>query len=386
MELETLLRNSGNEVAVFAMQHPLNHPTQWQRYFPTEVAFSPRHPIMFLKAMSRGIYSFEVSKKFKKLLNDFKPDVVHLNNIHTQISPIIAEIASRRGIQVVWTLHDYKLVCPRYDLTRNGSPCELCLAGKKESCIKYSCIKRSRFASVIAYIEARVWNRNRIEAAVDTFICPSKFIREKMLEGGFSEQKLHYLRNFINSEKVEGCRPKKLEHYCYVGRLSEEKGIATLLEAASKEDYPLIVVGTGPLEQELRNKYSKQHWIKFLGHQDWPVVKEIISTARFMVVSSEWYENCPLSILEALALGTPVIGSDIGGIPELIAGKDGCELFTPGNVESLVIAIRNAIKRNSQPAAEIAKSEGYLQEILDIYKGGKFTMQSSHSNGNGHNR
>jgi glycosyltransferase involved in cell wall biosynthesis len=297
-----------------------------------------------------------VARKFKALLDEFRPDVLHLNNIHTQLSPLIAEIAHQRGIRVVWTLHDYKLLCPRYDCIRDGKPCELCFSGDKSNVLKYACMKGSKLASLIAWLEARKWNRARLEACVDAYICPSHFMKAKMEQGGFDSAKLHALHNFIDPKKVEGPLPEKKDHYCYVGRLTEEKGIRTLLKVAAEFPYPLKVMGTGPLEQELREQYKNCPQIEFLGHQPWAVIREVLGSARCMVLPSEWYENCPLSALEAQALGTAVIGADIGGIPELLENLND-STFQSGNSEMLSKAISCAYKQAIPQHMKLLKTD-----------------------------
>lgn len=364
--LQSLLQEAGHETAIFAMDYPDNLKTKWSRFFPSEVAFSPKKPVQFLKALVRPIYSFEVARKFKALLDEFRPDVLHLNNIHTQLSPLIAEIAKKRGIRVVWTLHDYKLLCPRYDCLRNGKPCELCFTGDKSHVLKYSCLKGSKFASFIAWLEARNWNRKRLEACVDAFICPSHFMKEKMEQGGFDPVKLHVLRNFIDPKKVEGPLTEKKNHYCYVGRLSEEKGIRTLLKVAAELPYTLKVVGTGPLEYKLREQYKDVPQIEFMGHQGWTVIRDVLGSAQCMVLPSEWYENCPLNILESLALGTTVIGSNIGGIPELLTNTSVGSLFPPHELECLKQLINqrmsDSIKSTKIPFA-VNECHTYIERL-----------------------
>lgn len=369
IDLERLLREAGHETAVFAMQHPQNLDTPWSRYFPSEVAFTLKKPVQFLKALARPLYSLEVASKFNALLDEFRPDVLHLNNIHTQLSPIIAEIAHQRGIRVVWTLHDYKLLCPRYDCIRDGNPCELCFAGDKSNVLNHSCMKGSKFASMIAWLEARKWNRARLEACVDAYICPSHFMKAKMEQGGFDPAKLHALHNFIDPKKVEGPRPEKKDHYCYVGRLTEEKGIRTLLKVAAELPYPLKVMGTGPLEKELRAEYKNSLQIEFLGHQPWPVIREVLGSARCMVIPSEWYENCPLSVLEAQALGTEVIGADIGGIPEFVHNS---QLFIPSSaidIKTHIIKIFNNHQHSNAMKTATTSRLSYVVEVLMILGG-----------------
>ncbi len=373
LELERLLKAAGHATAFFAMDCPANEPSEWRRFFPPEVAFSPRAPAKMLKGLVRPFCAPGVRRRFDRLLDEFQPDVVHLHNIHTQLSPVIAQAAKARGLRVVWTLHDYKLLCPRYDCLRNGKPCELCFGGDKSFVLKYGCLKGSRLASAVAFLEARAWPRAKLEAWTDVFICPSRFMKGRMEAGGFAPDKLLALHNFIDSRRVAGPRLPRLDHYCYVGRLSEEKGVRTLLRAASRLNLRLKVLGTGPLEAELRAQYAGCAHIEFLGHQGWEGVRAVLASARFLVVPSEWYENNPLSVIEALALGVPVLGANIGGIPELIQpGRTG-ELFESGNEADLAdkLAALAARAYPPLPAEAIAESFSatrYLERLLPLYE------------------
>ena len=274
-------------------------------------------------AFTRPFGSHEVKSTFKKLLDDFKPDVVHLNNVHTQLSPVMAELAHQRGIKLVWTLHDYKLLCPRYDCLKNGNTiCETCFNGDKKACLDNKCMKGSKLASFIGFKEAIVWNRERLEASTDVFICPSQFMADKMVQGGFSKSKMRTLCNFIDVEKckyapadgmdntVPIVLPKKEDYYCFIGRLSHEKGAKTLIEAANQLPYKLVIIGGGPLMNELKAVANTN--IEFVGFKQWDDIKQLVGKARFSVIPSEWYENNPLSVIEAQCLGTPVLGANIG--------------------------------------------------------------------------
>ena len=316
INLEKILASRGHEVAFFAMQYPDNLPSKWSKYWPSEVSFKPGPKIFGAFARPFGIG--EVKTKFAALLEDFKPDVVHLGNIHSQLSPVIAEIAHKKGIKVVWTIHDYKLLCPRYDCLKNGKEaCELCFADKTHV-LKNKCMKGSMVASTIAYFEAKKWSQKRLDACVDTYICPSRFMAEKMLKGGFDKSKVLSLCNFIDVQKCQkdGASQPARDYYCFLGRLSHEKGVETLINAASALPYKLVVIGGGPLEEYLKSKNCEN--ISFVGFKQWDEIKRIVSAARFVVVPSECYENNPLSIIESKCLGTPVLGARIGGIPELI--------------------------------------------------------------------
>lgn len=369
LNLEQLLKAHGHEVAVFAMDYPENENTSWKKYFPQNMSK--------LMAFTRPFGSREVRNKFGKLLDDFRPDVVHLNNIHTQLSPVIAELAHGRGIRTVWTLHDYKLLCPRYDCLRNGKEiCELCFNGDKTPCKTYRCMKGSRLASEIGYREAMTWNRKRLEECTDLFVCPSRFMAEKMAQGGFSKDKLKVLCNFIDIEKCRKDDYAKDDYYCYVGRLSHEKGVGTLVEAAARLPYKLKIIGGGPLSEELRIKSEEiKGNVEFLGFCQWNDIKDIVGKAKFTVIPSEWYENNPLSVIEAECLGTPVLGARIGGIPELIDEDMNGMTFESGNADDLagkIKAMYNAdfdYKAIADAAMERYNAENYYDEIMKCYIG-----------------
>lgn len=371
INLEELLKQNGHEVAIFAMQHPDNLKTPWSKYFPSEVKFKPG--VGMLEALLRPFGTNEVKCKFTALLNDFHPDIVHLNNIHSQLSPVIAEIAHQKEIKVVWTLHDYKLLCPRYDCLRNGeTPCEACFSDKHKV-LEYKCMKNSRLASYLSYWEAVVWNRERLETCTDFFICPSRFMAEKMRQGGFDSRKLKTVCNFVDTEKCyRDDYDKRENYYCFIGRLSHEKGIRTLIEAANGLPYKLIVIGGGPLEEELEAMAGNN--IEFVGFKQWNDIKDLVGKARFTVVPSKWYENNPLSVIEAQCLGTPVLGARIGGITELIEESITGMTFESRNKKDLKMKIESMMQQSFDYEAIARKSqkwynaEVYYQQIMQLYQ------------------
>lgn len=372
LNLELLLRESGHEVAIFAMDYSDNLETPWRKYFPSEIKFEPG--LGMVEAFMRPLGTNEVKRKFYALLDEFKPDVVHLNNIHTQLSPIIAELAHARGIKVVWTLHDLKLLCPRYDCLRNGKiACEECFMDKRKV-LEYKCMKNSIVASFLAYREAVSWNRERLERCTDIFICPSLFIANKMIQGGFDKTKMCTLCNFIDIEKTRKHEYNKQDYYCFIGRLSHEKGVATLVEAARQLPYKLKIIGGGPLMDELKTLATGTS-IEFVGYKQWPEIKELVGCARFSVIPSECYENNPFSVIEAQCLGTPVLGARIGGIPELIEEGESGMLFESKNVIDLKTKIEamfshtfdyEALAKSSQ---ERYSAGAYYQRLMNIYTG-----------------
>ena len=372
INLEQMLRNNSVETAVFAMSHPENIQTAYDEYFPSEISFSGVRSMLGTAARSLGLG--EVRKKFRKLLDDFRPDVIHLNNIHTQLSPVLAEIAHKKGIKVVWTLHDYKLLCPRYDCRQNGGIlCEECF-GRKLPVLKHRCMKNSLPASALAYIEAVVWNRKRLERYVDKFICPSEFILGKMVQSGFNPDKLVHLCNFIDVDKcLRDDYDNREDYCCYVGRLSGEKGVRTLIDVANELPHRrFVIVGDGPLRDELQCAAGSN--VKFAGRKEWPEIKEIVGRAKFTVIPSEWYENNPLSVIESKCLGTPVLGAEIGGIPELIDITCG-KTFKSGNPNDLKQSIEYMFNTEFDGSNLSEKfcieydAGSYLHKLLMVYAG-----------------
>lgn len=366
LNLEQLLKSHGHEVAVFAMQYPENLPSEWRQYWPSQMI-----PI---KALRRPFGVNEVREKFNALLDAFKPDIVHLNNIHTQLSPVIGKIAHERRIRVVWTLHDTKLVCPCYTCMRDGHWCEECFQNKS-AVIKHRCLPGGLIGSTIGYFEARKWNKERLQEYTDLFLPPSQFMMDTVVRGGYDAKKFRVLCNFIEVEKVKNPNFEKKDYYVFLGRVDKVKGISTLCRAAAQLPYRLKVIGGGPMLDILKERYSEDKRIEFLGQMEWNDFRPIIESAKFMVIPSEWSENNPLTVIESQSLGTPVLGARIGGIPELIDEGITGMTFESGNLDDLKEKIElmwndtfdyNAIAEN---AVKRYSSETYYDKLMNYYNG-----------------
>ena len=348
LNTEALLRENGVDAQVFAMEYPDNQSARYTDKFASEVAFGGGVGNQ-LRALKRTLGMGDVRSRFEAVLDDFKPDVVHLHNVHSYLSPVVGELAHKRGIRVVWTLHDYKLLCPRYDCLLDGKPCELCYKGAKRNVLSHKCMKGSLPASAVAWLEAKKWNRRHLEKNTDLFVCPSEFMAAQMKSGGYDSSRLKVLNNFLDPVKfkqyqgMDSAAPRE-DYYCYVGRLSHEKGVADLLEVAARLPYRLKVAGGGTLADELRGKYGSCENIEFLGMLDAPAVARLLSGARLSVIPSQWYENNPLSVVESLCAGTPVAGAQMGGIPELLDSENGVT-FQAFNKEAMSTAITMSMTR-----------------------------------------
>ena len=375
MNTEKILRNAGYEVAVYAMDYAQNIDSQFSHYFAPEVTFSGKG---LLRAGLRTLGLGDIKASFKKILQEFDPHIVHFHNIHSYLSPVIVKMAYEHGCRVLWTLHDYKLICPSYNCLRNGSPCQLCF-NDKSHVVRTRCMKNSLPASILAYVEAVRWNKNVLQKFVHQFITPSQFMRDKMIEAGYDAQKITVISNCIDGSKAQMFENTTRDHtqppyYCYVGRLSTEKGIENLLSVAAQLPYTLYVAGTGPLDEKLRKQYATNKNIIFTGHLSAQEVVSLVTNATAMVIPSIWYENNPLSVIESLCMGTPVIGARMGGIPELIQTPESGLLFDCHNTDELKQCIEKMFEQQPQtpstiatPARERYSEAAYLLQLEALF-------------------
>lgn len=382
MNLEQMLKAHGHDVAIFAQQFPLNDPSPWSKYWPTEFKMKPS--LTMLDSLLRPFGLGSVKRCFNAIMDDFfgrytglvkqyQDCVVHLNNIHTQLSPILAEMAHERGIRVVWTLHDSKLVCPCYTCMRDGKWCEECFTDKK-AVLRHKCMTGGALGSYIGYQEAKKWTVQRLQQCVDTFICPSQFMADTMVKGGFLKDKLCVRSNYIDVQKVQQPSFKKEYYYVYLGQMNPIKGVRTLCKAASQLPYRLVMIGGGFILDELKEQYKEAENIEFKGQMTWNELRPLVEKARFMVLPSECSENNPLSVIESLSLGTPVLGANIGGIPELIKKGVNGEVFTSGDTQGLKLSIESMWSKTfdynsiATTAVEQYNESNYYNLLINIYK------------------
>lgn len=337
-KLGKYLTMKGHEVQYFGMDHEGRCVGNRVNAYTTDMNFHGGNPLKKITYPIKTIYSAEARKQIRKVLEDFQPDVCHLNNFNYQLTPsVILEIVNwrkqkKKECRIVFTAHDYQLICPNHQLKNpiTHENCEKCLGGHFMNCIKGKCIHGSTAKSIIGTMEAEFWKWKGTYKYIDTIICCSEFLKKMMDHNPVFKEKTITLHNFI--DKMEWKDVKKKDYALYFGRFSEEKGIATLIKVCKElPDMEFIFAGTGPLEESIKDASN----IKNVGFQKGEALKKLIREARFSIYPSEWYENCPFSVMESQMYGTPVLGADIGGIPELIqVGKTG-KLFKSGSAEEL---------------------------------------------------
>ncbi|MBN1937958.1 MAG: glycosyltransferase [Candidatus Aminicenantes bacterium] len=332
-----LLQARGHGVSFFSMHHPSNRESPDSRYFVSEVDYErPAPPHLKARAAARLLYSTEARRKLARLLDTARPDLVHLHNIHHQISPSIIPLVKKRGLPVVMTLHDYKMVCPVYTLARNGKPCEECGGGRFSRCVLHRCAKGSWSKSLLAAVEMSLHHKVLgLYRGVDVFLSPSRFLKEKMEEMGFAGRIVH-LPHFLPPAGDDPGNPPG-EGILYFGRLSSEKGLMTLLEAAGRTSLSWKIAGEGPLRDALEARIRERALtnVSLLGYKTRDGLIPEIRSSMFVVLPSVWYENQPYAILEAFAGERPVVGSRIGGIPELVRDGETGLTFEAGNAADL---------------------------------------------------
>ncbi len=396
-ELRNLLKKNNHQVIDFSMKDKKNLPNPYSEYFIEPTNLRGLVSLKRINLLFKLIWNKESRKKLEKLIQKEKPDIAHIHNIHHEISLSILPVLKKYKIPVVQTLHDYQIICPNYKLYSQGKICEKCQKHKYYQCFLNKCIKDSYSVSLFAALENYFYWLSGIYKNVDIFIAPSKFLKNKFIEFGIPEKKIVYLPNFAENpfNKKEGeVAPLRLQekyrsdneqnnYILYFGRLSKEKGIDILIEAMAlvNENIKLKIVGNGPEKENLKKLAEKlkiNNQIQFLGHKNQNELKEIIKNSLAVIAPSQWYENCPLSILEAFSFGKLVIASNLGGIPELVKdGKTGF-LFEPSNAKDLSEKI-NLLFENSEKIISMGKSaqeeiekkynpEIHYQKLMEIYE------------------
>lgn len=374
-ELAKLLKNHGHTVAFFSMKNENNIKTGDREYFVDEIDMNTGSKFEALNV----IYSKKNKALMEKALEEFKPDIVHINNFQRQLSASIIDAVKEKDIPLIMTAHDLNPICPASIMLYNGEVCEDCITKGYTSCIKKKCIKNSMLKSVLGYIEKKYYDLHKMFCKVDCIISPSEFNKNQLLKGKLKCNDITVIHNFVNeTEKTDYTLG---DCAFYFGRLSREKGILNLVEAINNiPGARLMIAGDGP-EKENIQAYIKEHKLEnritLLGYLNQNDIRENIRKCRFVAVPSIWYENCPYSILETMEIGKSIIGSKIGGIPELI--QDGINGFTYEHND--ISELTNKLKKlfnNDETVKQFSKNskkifiqnysaEAYYNKLMTVY-------------------
>lgn len=383
-----VLARNGHDLAFFSMKHALNKPSRWSKYFIDEIDYNDKTMGFFekVKAGFKIIYNAEARKNLERLIEDFKPDIVHLHNTYHQLSPSIIIALKKFNIPMVMTLHDYKLISPTYNLYVRGKIWEKSKDHKYYRCFTNKCVKNSYIRSAISALEAYFLKFSEIYYNIDLFISPSKFLIEKFREFGFKKDIIHVpnpLMDNLISTRGGAKEDNDYRYFLYYGRLGEEKGIKDLIQAFMpiNKKIKLVVAGTGPQKEELLEMVkmnSLENDVLFVGFQEGEALWGLVEAAEFIVVPSNCYENAPYTVLEAMSLQKAVISSDIGGLPEMIEhGKNGL-LYKYKDIDKLsrmldfMISHPGIAREMGQQAQKTIidkhSKDSYYKTLINIYE------------------
>lgn len=353
-----LLEDNRHDVQYFSTIDLENEPTDFSKYF---VKVSDKRKGNFatkISGVKDYIYNRDAYSNLCRLIKECKPEVAHIHLFCGGLSPSILKALKMNNIPIVQTVHDYRLLCPANAfLDADNQICEKCINKSYFQCAIKKCVDGNIFYSTMVALEAyyRKYFINPLDY-INHFIFVSRFSQLKHIE--FDDRYTNVSSHLFNFTTIPDVYPvaEKGEYFLYFGRLSKEKGVLTLIDAATKTGIKLKIVGTGPMFDEIQAYASTNANIQVLGHQSGSAITDIIKKSSFIIVPSEWYENNPMTVLEAFAIGKPVIGAKIGGIPEIINdGKTGY-LFDSRNTHDLERSIQRATNLSEQEYSEMSEN------------------------------
>ena len=374
-------KSLGHEVIFFAMQDEKNIECEQSKYFVSQAAVNGGIKAKLNMALHVA-YSKEAYKKMLALCNDEKPDLVILNLVHKQLTCSVIDAIRKysKSVPIFWIMHDLICACPSYTMLDGaGNICEKCLGGNFKNCSKNRCAHGSRLMSILSTYEANQIKKKGWYNMVDLFICPSDFYKNKLTEAKFTKNKIEWLRNPLPLDTKYELNAHDDKYILFFGRLSKEKGVKTLIDSMKDKKYSLKVLGTGPLSNEL-NEYVKSNNItnvELCGFKSGNELTNYIKKARAIVLPSEWYENGPYSAMEAMALGKPLIVSNLGSLPELVEdGVNGYIFKEKSELSSVIDKMINldydAYKAMCEVSLNRAKTSfdpiEYVKNLIELAK------------------
>lgn len=341
LELSAWLETQGHQVVPFSMQHPDNRETPYADRFVSFVQTESvrSSPWQAMRTIGRMTYSLEARRKLATLIAQEKPDLAHIHNIYTQISPSILDTLKDQRVPVVMTVHDHHLISPQYNIWASG-----CGEDYRNVGILKGTLARYHKGSLAAsFVQTAVYKFHRwlriYEKNVDLFVCPSQYMKRQLVAGGFPPEKIHVEHYGIDPQSIEP-RYDHEGYFLFVGRLSEEKGIETIVRAAKLiPDVTFKIVGRGPEMDRLHRLSEGLANVEFLGFRMGDELAQLYRGAMAVLLPSRVHENFPLAILESMAAGSPVIASDVGGVSEIVDDRVNGLLVNPADLHGWVEAI-----------------------------------------------
>ncbi len=397
------LSRQGHEVQYFGMEHAGRIVGNRTESYTSEIDFHAPGPEKFA-APFRLLYSREARRKLRAVLDDFRPEAVHLNNINFQLTPsVIDEVRAwdrRNGsrTRIIFTAHDSQWMCPGHLLRipSTGERCRRCVDGSVWNCAVHRCIHDSRLRSILGSMEGWIYRHRKTYAQVDAVICPSAFMAEILSHHPMLGSKCVVMHNFVNlpERKMQGAPGG---YVLYFGRYGEEKGLREMLSAVRLcGEIPFVLAGRGELQPEVDAAVREAgtladgtSHLKDVGFQSGEALRRFIREARLVVFPSVCHENCPLSLMEAQAAGVPVIASALGGIPELMEdGRTGLLVPAgdPGKLADAILTLWSdpgRCRTFGDRAAEMAAGRyrsvaSYVESLLPYYRGeGSFAGENA---------
>ena len=367
VQVGEMLEADGHTVIPFATQHEDNRDSEWAEYFPPGV--DTENPS--LRDLGRFLYSQPARTHLERLLEAAPPlDLAHLHIYYGQLTTSILQPLVEAGIPVVQSLHEYKLTCPVYTHVSGGDICEACQGSQFWRALPRKCNRGSLARTALSVLESYVSRSLGDNRHVDHFLASSDFMREKMVEHDVvAPEDVSTVYNFVDPDRFQ-VSDEPGAYVLYFGRIAPVKGLRTLIDAAAPlDDVPVLIAGTGGQRDELEAEIERRglDHIRFVGFQRGEDLWDLVRGSLCTVLPSEWYENCPMAVLESFACGRAVVGAEIGGIPELIDhGSDG-RLFPSGNVEAL--------------REVLAWMSAHPQQAADMGRAGRRTVETQFSPG-----
>ncbi len=368
------LKSLGHEVEYFGMYDKKNTVGNSSGMYTTNMDFHSTGAARFLYPF-KILYSAEAKKKICRVIEEFKPDIVHMNNINFQLTPSIIYGIKKYNIPIVWTVHDYQMVCPNHLLYNfeENSPCQRCLTGSLLNCFFHKCIHSSRIKSLLGVIEAVLYRTLKTYKKVDLFVCPSNFLEKKLFSvSDIYKNKTYTIHNFINKEKFKKSDKPREDYVIFVGRLSKEKGVEKILQVADiLKNVKFVVAGSGPDEDILKGKEN----IELKGFLTGDKLTDTMARAKALLLPSACYENCPLSILEAQCMALPVITMNSGGMAELVNDGVCGTLAESAAAEDIAKAISKTINDDTYYHMLKENCEKEAKNIYDIEMYSKLLLE-----------